>query len=326
MKKLLLPILFCLLFLAGCKEKMLPAELKIYDEAGNETILTIHTTNDSKEVADLLNQVDKAYLAPYSFTTAHLFLNTAVKGALTVELNQKKTDIELDYQIDASTLLHFKSFSFTGSVELKGSDKTESVDFSSENSNHMKCDFQNDNHFLYLNGALMLGNNKINLKGKTSFEQLQQYRAFIVSFPELIRHKKLTYFLGDIESFVADYQVAITHTTKDSFTLCLNIPAEKFDPQSVLSGSCKIEVEISCQNFLPISFTFSGADIIEEALRKKYVEKYLTDQVSVSEATLECSGHIVYGNETLSLLNDEEKEAYTEFDWKAILDQFKNYI
>lgn len=326
MKKIFIPILICFFFLVGCKKKAVPAELKIYDEAGNEQVLMIHATEDEKEILNLFELVDQSYLAPYSFSTAQINLNTALNGALIVDLNEKKVNIDLDYRLDTDLLLHFKSFRFTGSMELKGTDKTESIDFSSENQNHIKCDFQNDDAYIYLNGALLLGNNKINLRGKTSAEFLQQYKAYFMAFPELIRHKKLTYFLGDLERFTKDYQVSIIETTQDSFTIRLNVSAASLDPQHVLSGYSIADVEISCQNFLPISFSLSGNEIIEDALKKKYIEKYLTDQVSISKAAMELTGHIIYGQETLSLLDEAEKEKYTEFDWKSIVEQFKKYI
>lgn len=326
MKKIWIPILFCICFLVGCHEKIVPAELKVYDVSGNETVLTIQATDNAQEITDLLKRVDEGYLAPYSFSTVQMDMNMHVGGAVSVDLNQKKTDIDLDYQINNTMLLHFKEFRLKGSVEIKGSDHTTAVDFTSHNQNHLMCDYQNDDEFLYLNGAFLVGENKVNLQGKTAVDFLQQYKGFVASLPELIRHQKLTYFLGDIEMFVNAYQLSIVHTTKDSFTLRLSIPASQFDSQNVLTGVCNIEIEISCQSFLPISFSISGDDLIEELLKTKYIEKYLTEQVSISKASLEWTGHITYGNETLSLLSEAEKEKYSEFDWKSILDQFNKYI
>lgn len=318
MRKVLCGLLLSLsLLFVSCGEKNEPAEIKIIGDDKTEQIYLIQATNDPvqvKEALELLNQV----VPETNFLGVSMQLEARIDGNLTVTDQEVRT-IDLGYDFNLNAQMNLRDYRMKGALELKGSTKTDSNSLTLDSKQNLHVDFINDDSFLYCDITANLDVLRGTLKAKENIAEFtNSYKAMIVSFLDLYKYYKLGAIIPDVDSFIEDYKVSISRTTKDSFTLDIHIPSSLIDQNLYMKEDLMIQIEISCKKVLPISITFNADQFIQEFLEKEYVEKYISSDVDVKSASLRFNIKLEYGKYTIQELTEEEKENYVEYSLASI--------
>lgn len=319
MKKVLCVLLLSLsLLFVSCGEKNLPAEITIIGNDNTEQTHLIQTTDDPvqvKEALQLLNQV----VPESNFSGVSMQLEARIDGTLTVTDQEVRT-IDLGYDLNLDAQMNLRDYRMNGKFELNGSTKTDSNSLTLDSKQNLKVDFINDDSFLYCDIAANLDVLRGTLKAKEDITEFtNSYKAIIVSFLDLYKYYKLGAIISDVDSFVEDYKVSISKTTKDSFTLDIHIPSSLIDQNLNMQEDLVIQIEISCKKVLPVAITFNADEFIQELLEKEYVEKYISSEVDVKSANLRFNIKLDYGKYTIKELTEEEKEVYVEYSLGGII-------
>lgn len=313
MKKIILFLLMlCCLFLVGCSSKEVPAEITLLDENQEEVSYQISKTDNLDEVKEIFNELNKAKVNS-NFNGFSLDFKTELEGKVIVT-NQEVRTIELGYTLDVDAIANLKKFRMGGSVLLDGFTNTDSESLFLKTKNKISLDFVNDDNYAYLKGSLEDGNNRLTVKDKVNIcEFIEKYKPLVTSYIDLMKYYKPLDFISDISSLIEAYHITICKTTKDSFTLRLQVPAKLIFKELDTDLSIDIDVEMSCANLLPIHLEFQADDIISLILENEYVGQYLASTVKVENAKLKVDLDLKYDYFEIKELTEEEKTTYKEY-------------
>lgn len=313
MKKIILFLLMlCCLFLVGCSSKEVPAEITLLDENQEEVSYQISKTDNLDEVKEIFNELNKAKVNS-NFNGFSLDFKTELEGKVIVT-NQEVRTIELGYTLDVDAIANLKKFRMGGSVLLDGFTNTDSESLFLKTKNKISLDFVNDDDYAYLKGSLEDGNNRLTVKDKVNIcEFIEKYKPLVTSYIDLMKYYKPLDFIPDISSLIEAYHITICKTTKDSFTLRLQVPAKLIFKELDTDLSIDIDVEMSCANLLPIHLEFQADDIISLILENEYVGQYLASTVKVENAKLKVDLDLKYDYFEIKELTEEEKTTYKEY-------------
>lgn len=306
-------MLFQLFLLCSCQNQTKPAELKIKNSDGVEEAYQIHTTNNPDKVKEVLHVInEQGIFEGYQMNGAAIQLTSRIEGAVDIHNENKTTSIDLGYDIKASLEANLKSYQAIGDLKVKGYTKSESEDMYLNSEYEIQGSVQNDDDYLYVDGAFLIGSTKGNAKRKINIQSFtENYKAMIVSFLDLAKYYKLSSFIEDLDSFVDDYQVVISNTTADSFVLTANLPASLLDES--LSSCLVLDVRFDVKNLLPKEMKFHADEVIKECLQQNYIEEYLTEDIDIKNALFELELSLEYGNYTIQPIEEENKKEYLEF-------------
>ncbi len=315
MKKLFSTVLviFQLVLLCSCQNQTKPAELKIKNSDGVEETYHIHTTDDPDKVKQVLHVInDQGVFEGYHMNGAAIQLTSRIEGTVDIHNDNKTTSIDLGYDIKASLETNLKAYQAFGDLRVKGYTKSQSEDMYLNSEYEIQGNVKNDDDYLYIDGAFLIGSTKGNAKRKINIQGFtEKYKAMIVSFLDLVKYYKLSSLIDDLDSFVDGYQVVISKTTTDSFVLTANVPASLLDES--LSSCLVLDVCFDVKNLLPIEISFHADEVIKECLQQNYVEEYLTEDIDIKSALFELSLSLNYGNYTIQSIEEENKSEYLEF-------------
>ncbi|MDE6407848.1 MAG: hypothetical protein K2K50_04515 [Anaeroplasmataceae bacterium] len=202
----------------------------------------------------------------------------------------------------------------SGSVLLDGYTNTDSVSLSLKTKNKLSVDFTNDDDFTYIKGSLEEGNNHVTLKNKVNIQEVtKEYKTLLTSYLDLMKYYNPLDFIPDYASLIDDYHITICKTTKDSFTLRLQVPANLVFKELDTDLTMSIDVQMSCANLLPIRLELQADDIISLILENEYVEQYLSSIIEVKKAKLKVDLKFKYDYFEVKELSNEEKINYKEY-------------
>ena len=317
MKKILLSFLmsFCL-FLVGCGSKETPAEITIIDDNQEEVSYQISKTDNLEEVKEIFDQLNRVKINP-KFNGFSLNFKTEIEGKVVIT-NQEVRTIDLGYTLNINALANLKKFRMSGDILLDGFTNTDSDSLSLKTKNKLILDFNNDDEYAYLMGSLEEGTNRLSLKNKVNIEGFtKEYKPVISSYIDLMKYYKPLELLPEYNEMIDSYNITICNTTKDSFTLRLNVPANQIFKEVATDLTIAIDVELSCENLLPIRFQFQADDIISLILENEYVGQYLSSKVKVEKAKLKVDAKLKFDYFEVKELAEEEKINYKEYIIKS---------
>ncbi|MDE5545945.1 MAG: hypothetical protein K2I88_00620 [Anaeroplasmataceae bacterium] len=313
MKKIILSFVMILcLFCASCGSKEAPANITLIDENQEETNYQIHKTDNLDEVKEIFKNLNSAKLNT-DFNGAAIDFKTELEGKIIVT-NQEVRTIDLGYTLEIDAITNLKKYRMNGSVLLTGFTNTDSASLSFKTKNKLLLEFTNDDEYAYLKGSLEEENNRLSIKDKVNIEAFtNQYKALISSYIDLMKYYNPLDILPEYNELIDTYHITICKTTRDSFTLRLNVPANLIFKEVDTDLTIAIDVEISCANLLPNHIEFQADKIISIILENEYVEKYLSSTVEVEKAKLKVVAKFKYDHYTVSELDENEKAVYKEY-------------
>lgn len=313
MKKLML--LLCIMSLVvfvGCTKTQENAEIKYIDENQTEQVYIIKKTEDLEEVKQLAS-ILKNKKIDTNFNGARLLFTSEIEGKITINELEKRT-IDLGYTFDIDAQANLKKYRLGGTLKLEGYTNTESPSLSLKTTDQLTAEISNDDSYLYVSGGLKTGNTQINVKHKLNIDHFtEESKAMIVSSLDVLKYYKLTEIIPNMEEFVDLYHITIVDTTKDTFTIRLNLSSDILFPNIENKDTISLDVKISCLELLPIECTFSLDQLISNILHTEYVNKYLSDKVIVEQAKGKISLKMEYGYFNIQELTEEEKQEYREY-------------
>lgn len=313
MKKLLLSFLmfFCL-FVVGCGSKEVPAEITLITENQEEVHYQITKTDQLDEVKDIFNHLNLARIEN-NFNGFSLDFKAEIEGKVKIT-NQEIRTIDLAYTLDIQAKTNLKKYRMAGSISLDGFTNTDSTSLSLNMKNKAILDFTNDDDYIYLKGSLEEGGSHLSLKNKVSIEDFtKENKLLLSSYIDLMKYYNPLNLLPNYAEWIDMYHITIPKTTKDTFILRLQVPANLIFKELDTDLTITIDVEISCANLLPIYLEFQADDIISLILENEYVEKYLSSIVEVEKAKLKVSAELHYDYYTIEELDESEKVHYKEY-------------
>lgn len=322
MKKILCVItLFCFL-LVSCNKKennITPSELTIINQNGEEEVIEIKPTNDKEEIKLLFDELPNAKLDTYRFSGVKLDLASNVCASASVYKDNQEINIDLDYKLEATVLTNLKKYRMNGNVKLNGSNKIDSIKYAEKNNVEVVADFTNDDSFVYLDILYSLGvlDNTSHFKFDIS-EFSSEYKGTIVGAIDLLKYYNPISMIPDLKDWIEEYHLSIVKTTKDSFVIRFEVPTSLVDTQSLIY----VDVEFSCSYLLPVSISIEANEFIKEALKQKYVQDYLTEDVNISNLNVSFDLKIEYDIYSIIEIPEEKKNKYIELD----LDKIKQII
>ncbi|MDE7264151.1 MAG: hypothetical protein K2N64_05780 [Anaeroplasmataceae bacterium] len=319
MKKVVSFILFlCFLFLTGCGDKEAPAEVILLGEQQEETIYQFSKTSQPAEIKEIFEKLNDAK-RDTEFNGIDLNVECNISGNVLIT-NQAITTIDLSYNLGMQAKMNLKKYLLSGVLSADGYVNTDSDSLSFKSKLRAGLNIANDDQYIYAQGILEDGNTKATIRHKYDISLFtQQYKAMITSFIDLMKYYKLSDFLNQDIDYISDFQIVILKTTKDTFTLQLQIPANLGIEETQIDGQIPIEIEVYCSNLLPKQIRFSADELISLWLENKYVEQYISGQVEVKKAKLDFIVNCNYDYFTIEQLKEEEKETYKEFKFSSDL-------
>lgn len=322
MKKFLCVItLFCFL-LVSCNKKeniITPSELTIINQNGEEEVIEIKPTNNQEEIKLLFDELPNAKLDAYRFSGVKLDLASNISASASIYKDNQKINVDLAYQLEASLLTNLKKYRMSGNVKLNGNNKIDSIKYADKNNVEVMADFTNDDSFVYLDILYSLGifDNTSHFKFDIS-EFSSEYKGTIVGAIDILKYYNPISMVPDLKDWIEEYNLSIVETTKDSFVIRFEVPTSLVDMQSLVY----VDVEFSCSYLLPISISIEANELIKEALKQKYVQDYLTEDVNISNLNVSFDMKIEYDIYSIVEISEEKKDKYIELD----LDMIKQII
>ncbi|MDE6661382.1 MAG: hypothetical protein K2J93_06135 [Anaeroplasmataceae bacterium] len=312
MKKILLPFLLIFCLFCSCAPKETPAEIIFIDENQEEVSYQITKTDHLDEVKEIFDKLNKVKINS-KFNGVSIDLITELEGKVVIT-NQEVRTIDLGYTLNLDAIANLKKYRMSGNVILDGFTNTDSDSLSLNTKNKLSVGFVNDDAFMFVKGNLEEGSNRLSLKNKINIQEItSQYKTIISSSIDLMKYYNPLDFIPEYNEVIDSYNITISKTTKDSFTLRLQVPANQIFKELDTDLKLTIEMEISCVNLLPIRLEFEANDIISMILENEYVEKYLSSTVKVEKAKLKVDLKLKYDYFEVKELTEEEKINYKEY-------------
>ncbi len=310
MKKIIcIFLIFLCLPIVGCK-KNTPAKVTLND---NENY-TFNKTSNLEEVKEIFTNLNNVKLN-VNFNGVSLKINSNISGLVHITKDELRT-VDLNYDLDFNSLINFRKYLLNGTLTAKGYANTESSNLSLKSNLNTKLNVINDDYYLYAEGLLKNKDMSLNLKHKLNIETFtKKYKTYITSFIDLLKYYKITDFLNKDIDYITKYNIIITNTTTDSFTICTNIPSNLGFDEFNINGTTPIYITISCDNLLPVNISFKTKELVTKWLENKYVEQYLSSNVEVKDANLDINLEIKYGYIEVKELKEEEKNLYLEYNF-----------
>lgn len=311
MKKIwiLFLLVLCVGLLNSC-EKETPAELKIKTTEGKDETIFIHCTEDKTEIDKFFESMELAQLEQDTINGFRMDFSSIIAGDVIIH-HEKETKISLGYDIKANLIANLKKYIANGNFEINGFTKSEADDLFVDTQQAVVAEIVNDEDFLYLDGTLKIGNNKMKEKRKVDISEFtKEYKSLFASFPDLLKYYNPLNLIPEVKTFLKEYTVAVSATTSTSFTLKLSIPLALVDSTLEVEKNLDFFIELSCKTLLPKKISWNGDALLAELLEKKYDDKYLPSQIQIEHAsfTLEC--FIEYGKFDVQGLSAADKEQY----------------
>lgn len=311
MKKVwILVLLFFNIGLLNSCNKEAPAELKIKTGDGEEQTILISCTEDQAELERILGFLELAQLEQEGLSGFHLNLSSIIAGDVVIE-NEKKTKLSLEYNVKANVIANIKKYITNGDFEITGYTKSEADDLFLDTQYALNADVINDDDFLYLDGIFKIGNNKVKEKRKIDISEFtKEYKSLITSFSDLLNYYNPLNMIPELKTILKEYTVAVSETTRSTFTLKLSIPLSLIDSSLEVEEKLDFYIELGCDTLLPKRFSWNGDALLAELLEKKYDDKYLSSNIQIEHAqfSLECS--IEYGKFDIKEITTTDKEQY----------------
>ncbi|MCI9182519.1 MAG: hypothetical protein HFG91_00340 [Acholeplasmatales bacterium] len=300
------------LLLVSCSKSQVDAEFKYLDENQVEQVYYIKKTEDPEQVRQLVD-ILKKQKADSNFNGIHLKLKSNLEGQVMVDTPEKRS-IDLGYNLNIDAITNFKKYQLDGTIILDGYTNTESPSLTLKTKDQFTGTVLNDDAFLYMTGDLKTGNTQIKVKHKLNIQSFtDQYKAMIISSLDVLKYYKLSEFIPNMNNLVDLYEVTIVDTTKDTFTLRLNISNDLIFPDENITMKLPVEVIISCNSLLPIGINLLLDEFISKALQNEYIDKYLSNKVVVNQAKGSVSIEMNYGYFTIEGLTEKDKQEYKEY-------------
>lgn len=307
-------LFFCSLILIGCGTKEAPAEITLLGENQEEISYQFSKTSDPEEVKEIFQNICAAERNT-EFNGVALDMKTSVSGNVIVT-NQEVTTIDLEYSLGMQAEINLKKYLLSGSVNADGYANTNSDSLAFKSKLKTAIHFVNDDHFLYAKGILEDGDTRVSIKHKYDISLItQKYKTMITSFIDLMKYYRLEDFLDPEIDYVSTYQIVILKTTKDSFTVQFQFPANLGIEEVQLDSKIPIEIEVYCSTLLPKQIRLSANELVSLWLENKYVEQYISSQVEVKKAKLDICLDCNYDYFVIEEITEEEKDSYKEFDF-----------
>ncbi|MCM1130445.1 MAG: hypothetical protein NC310_00820 [Roseburia sp.] len=310
MKKIMLFILMIFCFcVVGCDAKEVPAEIILVDENQEAVTYQISATDNLDEVKEIFNKLNKVNINS-NFNGFSLDFKTELEGKVVVT-NQETRTIDLGYTFAVNAITNLKKFKMSGTISLDGYTNTDSDSLSLKTKNKLSLDLVTDDMYAFLKGNVETGDNHFTIKDKVNiYEDIKEYKPSISSYIDLMKYYNPLSFISNPSSFIDTYHVIICKTTKDSFTLRLQIPANLIFKDLDTDLTTDVDIELSCANLLPIHIEFQADDAISLILENEYIRQYLTSTVQVENAKLKVDLNLKYDYFEVLELTEEEKETY----------------
>lgn len=310
MKKIICTILvFLSLFLVGCKKDS-PAEV-VLNDGQSYTFCKTSNLDEVKEIFTKLNDVK----SNASFNGASIKLNSKINGLVHITKEELRT-IDLNYDLNFNSDIGFRQYLINGSLSAKGYANTESSNLSLKSNLNAELNIVNDDSYLYAEGLLKNKDMSLNLKHKLNIESFtKKYKTYITTFIDLLKYYKISDFINSDIDYIEKYNIIITDTTKNYFTICANIPSNLGFNEFNIDGTIPVYITIGCDNLLPTNISFESKEFISLWLENKYIEEYISSNVEVKDANLDIDLEIKYGYIEVKELKEEEKNLYLEYNF-----------
>ncbi len=275
----------------------------------NGSIYKISKTNDKNEVRSIFQSLKQAQFERESFNGLEIKMKSEAYGKVRIE-NETQTNVEVKYDISLDGKANLKKYLFDGTLNLEGYTKTRSPSLVVDAKQKIIGNLKNDSSYLFLNGIYESNDNRINIKKKTDISSFtNQYQGLLMSICDIMKYKRLSEIIPELDSFILEYATAITQTKTSSFTVQFSFPVKQ--------NNIDVFIELSSKTLLPISCSLHLDAILLEQLKEKYIEKYMTDLIEIDKASFKIKLDLTYGNYSITELNESEKEEYSEINKKS---------
>ncbi len=305
MKKLLILILVVLGLSSCSNSEDTPAEIKYLNPLGEEEVLVITKTEDENEVIEIFENLKQIKPNKLNFNGAEFKIFSKLNSSLMIAAKEAIA-VSVGYEMNLNLKSDLKNFLFEGNLALAGFTNTDSNSLALNENYQIDSDIFNDESFWYFDLEFNVGNSKGESKLKYPNPQVQSdISQYIKSSITLLDYYNLIQILNITDEMISIYHVTITSTTKNTFTIKLIIP---------LTESISIEAYMGfdCEKLLPIYAEINASEMIAEALKKQYIDDYLTTDVTVEAAEFLIRLDIEYGNYTITSKSEEDKQAFRE--------------